>query len=362
MNADALTDRRGERQGQPGALTTAPRADRVCGFCCALVVAGLVIGHGAWLMAEGAKPVRLQLQWRPQAQFAGYIVAEEKGFYREAGLPDVRLLWWTEGDSPLKLVVDGKADFCTGWVAQALVFRHQGEGDVVNIAQIMQKSALMLVARRSSGIVRPEDMSGRRLGLWAGGFDVQPLALCRKFDVRPIIVRQSYSVVPFLRGAVDVASAMYYNEYHKFIEAGLRREDLQTFHFADYGMNFPEDGLYCTAATRRDRAATCHALVAASLKGWDYAFRNEVETLDRVMRHCEEAKLATNRNHQRWMLRAMAELIQHRVGSAPARWGTLARDEYENVATLLREQGLIKDPPRHEEFHAPAFGGGEGPP
>ena len=322
-----------------------------------LAVAMAVLGGWAAALAEEAKPVTLQLQWRPQAQFAGYIVAKEKGFYKEAGLPSVELRWYDEGDPPLKQVVDGKVDFCTAWLAQALTLRAKG-ARLVSIAQIMHKSSLILVARRSSGIVKPQEMTGRRVSLWGADFDVQPLAFFKKFDVRPVIVPQSYSLSPFLRGAVDVASAMYYNEYHKLLEAGLRPEEIQTFFFSDYGFDFPEDGICCTEVTRRERPEVCAALVSASIKGWAYAAQNETETLDLVMKYCNEAQLATNRNHQRWMLRAMIELITTRVGEDPAQWGTLFPDSYENVAQVLRELGVIQASPPYNEFYRPVLAGG----
>jgi len=321
----------------------------------ALLAVSLLLGPQALAQAEH-KPVVLQLQWRPQSQFAGYMVAEEKGFYAEAGIPDITLRWWSEGDPPLKLLADGKVDFCTGWLSQAVALRSRGV-KIVNIAQILQRSALMLVARRSSGILEPADINGHRVGLWGADFDAQPMAFFKKFGIKPNIVIQSYSIAPFLRGAVEVASAMYYNEYHKLLEAGLREDELRTFFFADYGLNFPEDGIYCTDATREKRPDLCRALVSASIKGWAYAIEHEKETLDIVMRHCDAAKLATNRNHQRWMLRTMAGLIRHRVGEDPSHWGTLPRPEFENVVNILHRQGLIKNKPGYEDFHRPALSG-----
>ncbi|MEW6358675.1 MAG: ABC transporter substrate-binding protein [Planctomycetota bacterium] len=320
----------------------------------------------AWTSAADAdksqeRAIIIQLQWQPQAQFAGYMVAAEKGFYREAGLPNVKLRWWLEGESPFQLVADGKMDFCTGWLSQAIAKRAKG-APIVNIAQIMQRSALMLVARQSSGIEKPQDMTDKRVGLWGVDFDIQPTAFFKKYEARPAIVMQSASMVPFLRGAVDVASAMYYNEYHKLMEAGMRKEEIRAFFFSDYDMNFPEDGIYCTESTRRDRPDVCSAVVSASIKGWAYAVSHESEALDIVMSLCNQAKMPTNRAHQRWMLRAMAELIQHRVGKESEQWGVLRREDYENVTKVLRQQQLIEKVPPFDEFYRPALNGRKTPP
>ena len=103
----------------------------------------------------------------------------------------------------------------------------------------------------------------------------------------------------------------------------------------------------------RSRPEVCKAVVVASLRGWAYAVAHEEETLDVVMRACDESHLATNRNHQRWMLRAMGELIRHGVGEDPAKWGTLSRSDYDNVAQELLKQRLISRIPSYEEFFRP---------
>jgi len=157
---------------------------------------------------------------------------------------------------------------------------------------------------------------------------------------------------------VDAASAMYYNEYHKLIEAGVRPEELRTFRFADYDLVFPEDGIYCTDNKRRERPGECAALVKASREGWDYALANEAETLDVVMQHCRAANVRTNRNHQRWMLRSIRDAIRWHPRQQAVPWGTLSQDVYDEVAGLLAGQGLIRrSPPFHEFCQPPAAGG-----
>ena len=325
-------------------------------LCCAFALLGGAVASGAEGEKEKAepKPVVLQLHRLPQSQFAGYLVAKEKGFFREAGLPNVKVEWWTGGDPPVERVLHENIEFCTGRLAQMIPISARGR-HIVNIAQIVQKSAGMLVTHRASGILKPADMAGRRVGLWGGGRDVQAEAFFKKFGVEPKTVLQSDSMVPFLCRALDVASATYYDEYHKLLEAGARAEDLQIFPFADYGMNFPEDGIYCTAATRQFRSKECLAIVSASIKGWAYALAHEAEALDVVMKYCYSAHMLTSRNHQRWMLRAMAELIQHRVGSDSARWGTLRREDYDRVAKVLLEQRAIAVIPFYDLFHKPAL-------
>ncbi len=306
---------------------------------------GLIAVGGVRLTA--AEPIRLQLQWQPQAQFAGYITAKDRGFFAKAGLDDVQLQWATDGSRPLERLAQGKADFCTSWLSDGIVERADGK-PVVLISQIIPHSSMTLVVRADSDIKKPADMTGRRVGLWGGPFDIPPTALFKKYAVRPITVPQSSSMVPFLRGAVDVASAMQYNEYHELLEAGMRPKELRVFLLADYGIDFPEDGLYCTQATRRDRPKVCAAMVRAIDQGWAYALSHEDETLDLVMKHCREANVKTNRNHQRWMLRAMGRIIetgQKRVG--------LSEKTYDSVTGILLGEALISTIPAFNEFYQP---------
>lgn len=307
--------------------------------------------------AEAAsKPVVFQMHWCAQAQFAGPMMAVEKGFFAKEGLKDLKLEWTAPGERPFERLAQGKSDFCSGWLADALVAKAQGL-PLVNLAQVLQQSSLILVAWRRSGIDDPRDFTGRRVGLWGGNFDVPATALFRKYDARPVVVPQSTSIVPFLRGAVHVASAMHYNEYHKLLEAGLRPEDLRIFRFADHGLVFPEDGIYCTDRTRRDNPDRCAALVRACRQGWEYALANEAETLDAVMRHCQAGSVRTNRNHQRWMLRSIRDAMRFGPQQDALPWGTLSEKAYAEVGRLLVEQKLIAKVPAFADFHQPPGAG-----
>lgn len=306
----------------------------------------------------GERPLVLQAHWYPQAQFAGYMVAVEKGFFAEAGLGRVELKWSIAGEKPFDRLAEGKTDFCLGWLADAIVER-QGGKPLVNIAQIFQRSNLMLVARKGAGIAEPKDLSGRRVGLWGGNFDVPARTFFRQFHVEPVIVPQSNSMTPFVRGAVDAASAMHYNEFHKLIESGMKAEDLKVFAFADYGIAFPEDGLYCTETTRRDRPDVCRKMVAACRKGWEYAMANESETLDIVMKQCRAANARTNRNHQQWMLRASIQSIGDQIagdriaGTKPAAFGQLSPEVYKKLVDALAAEKIVAKAPAYEVIHQP---------
>ncbi len=294
-------------------------------------------------------------QWLPQAQFAGYYVAYEKGFYRERRL-DVEILKGGPDWPPSELLAQGRADFGTMMLTTGIARRAQG-AKLVNIAQIIQRSALMLVAKKSSGITTPEDIQGKKVGLWGEDFQGQPRAFFRKYHLAVQVIPQSATLNLFLRGGVEVASAMWYNEYHLILNAGLNLDELTTFYLADYGLNFPEDGIYCREDTLEKHPDRCHAFVQATLAGWKYAFAHLEEALDVVMKYVTAAHVATDRVHQKWMLKRMQDIIS--PPGSPIPMGTLTAPAYELVATELKESGLIARVPDFSHFYVNCGSAGE---
>ncbi|MDR0238666.1 MAG: ABC transporter substrate-binding protein [Deltaproteobacteria bacterium] len=279
------------------------------------------------------------MQWQPQAQFAGFIMAYEKGFFRAAGLPTVQLLWSKLGDKPIHRLCAGEVEFATAWLATGLLRRIEGL-DPVNIGQYMQKSATMMVARAGRGITKPEDLTGKVLLSWGGDFDSEFRMFLAAFAIKPkAVFPLSNSLAPMLQGAADASQAMYYNEYYSLLERGLRKKDLVEFHYADAGLNFVGDGLFTTSRYRDEHPDICAAVNAAVIKGWAYAFAHEEETLDTVLRYTKANSVVTNRGHQRWMLQVVKDLVTHGVGPDPADWGQLRRADYDFIVDALKSQG-----------------------
>jgi len=239
-------------------------------------------------------------------------------------------------------------DFGTLFLANGIEKRAQGL-KLVNLAQIVQRSALMLVAKKALGIHAPADINGRKVGLWGAEFRLQPRAFFHQYHLKVQEVPQSATLNLFLRGGVEVASAMWYNEYHQLLNAGINPEELTTFFMADYGMNFPEDGIYCLEETVNRHPERCRAFVAASIEGWNYAFAHPEEALDIVMGYVQAAQVATDRVQQQWMLARMRDIIQPPGWERPM--GTLQEAAYARVAATLKENGLITQIPKFSEFY-----------
>jgi NitT/TauT family transport system substrate-binding protein len=325
---------------------------RLC--AAALALLALLLAGGLPAGARGAPLARVSFipQWLPQAQFAGYYVAYKKGFYRQHHL-EVKFLRGGPDWPVSKMLAQGRVDFGTMFLATGIDKRADGV-KVVNLAQIVQRSALMLVAKKSQGINTPADINGKRVGLWGDEFRLQPRAFFRKYHLHVREVPQSATLNLFLRGGVEVASAMWYNEYHQILEAGVNPGELTTFFMADYGMNFPEDGIYCLADTVQRRPEICQAFVAASVEGWRYAFAHPDEALDIVMQYVKAANVATDRVHQKWMLEKMQQIIEPPGWHLPM--GTLTPEAYQRVAAALKASGLIAQIPPYSQFYLNCVG------
>ncbi|MDP3427160.1 MAG: ABC transporter substrate-binding protein [Humidesulfovibrio sp.] len=311
-------------------------------------------------LAGEPKRAALVLQWQPQAQFAGFYVAKEKGFYSEAGV-DMKIIPGGPDVVASKLLAEGRAQFATMFLATGIERRAdhiQSQGrnglPVVLLAQLVQRSALMIITRADSAIKTPKDLDGRRVGLWDNEFRLQPLALFQRLGIHPVIVPQSNTLNLFLRGGVDAASAMWYNEFHSLLASGLDEDELRVFFYRDLELNFPEDGLYTLEGTLTRDPDLCRAVTAASLRGWEYAFAHPDEALDIVQARMREAHLPTSRAHQRFMLARMQDVMagpsdakKPQGGSA---LGVLDPADFARVTEALWTQKLIHNRPSLDAF------------
>ena len=211
-----------------------------------LAAAALLFGSGA---AQAADELTLQLKWVTQAQFAGYYVAKDKGFYDEVDL-DVTILPGGPDIAPPQVIAGGGADVIIEWMPAALAARERGV-PLVNIAQIFDRSGMMLTCRKETGIEKPEDFRGHTLGVWFFGNEYPFLSWMSQLGIPTeggadgvTVLKQGFNVDPLLQKQADCISTMTYNEYWQVIDAGLTPDDLVVFPYEDQGVATLEDGLY----------------------------------------------------------------------------------------------------------------------
>ncbi len=270
--------------------------------------------------------------WIPQAQFAGYYVALDQGFYEEAGL-DVDIKHIPADVSSFDVLKDGRADIVSSFLLDGLKQRAQGT-PLVNFAQLSQHSALMMVTKKESGIDQISDLHNKKLAIWSSGFDDIPVAFMRENNYIIKLVRILSTINLFLMDGVDALTVMYYNEYDQIINSGIDEDELNKFFFSDYGFDIPEDGLYCLENTLTKRKEALKKFVQATLRGWEYAEQNKEVALDLVVKEMDKAHLPNNRAHQQWMLDKILELMS--PGDKNVKKGHLLEQDFHRAWSVIQ--------------------------
>jgi len=294
------------------------------------------------------KTVRLLPYWIPTAQFGGYYVGIEKGIFRKHGI-NLEILPFDSNIPNDQLIREKKTDFALLWLVNALEVLDKN-ADIVNIAQFSSRSSLMLVTKKSSGIARLEDMEGKRAGIWIG-FERQPQALFNKYHLHVNIIPIGSTNNLFLRGGVDITNANWFDEYHSIINSGLNEDELNKFFFADYGLNFLEDGIYCLRSTLDQDPGICRAFVEAAIESWEYAFAHQEEAVGIVIKYAKSLNQPVNRSHQEWMLKAYKALY---IPDSTKGINTLLRpDDFETIQNLMVDNGFIQRRTPYNQFYIP---------
>jgi NitT/TauT family transport system substrate-binding protein len=300
------------------------------------IVSALLAG-GMSLMAVqamAADKVALQLKWVTQAQFAGYYVAKDKGFYEAEGL-DVEIKPGGPDVAPAQVLAGGGADVVVDWMPSALATREKGV-PLVNIAQPFKKSGMMLTCLKETGITKPADFKGKTLGVWFFGNEYPFLSWMNTLGIKTdggkdgiTVLKQGFNVDPLLQKQAACISTMTYNEYGQVLDAGIKPADLVTFKYEDEGVATLEDGLYVLEDSLKDAAfkAKMVKFVRASMKGWKYAEEHSDEAAGIVLEN--DTTGAQTEAHQKRMMGEVAKLT---AGSK----GALDKADYERtVKTLL---------------------------
>ena len=303
-------------------------------FLAAAAAAALALSGGAAFAAAHANKVVLQLKWVTQAQFAGYYVANDKGFYEEEGLT-VEIKPGGPDIAPTQVIAGGGADVVLDWMPSALAAREKGLS-LVNIAQPFKSSGMMLTCRKDTGISSPADFKGKTLGVWFFGNEYPFLSWMSTLGIPTeggddgvTVLKQGFNVDPILNKQADCVSTMTYNEYWQIIDAGLSPDDLIVFKYEDEGVSTLEDGMYVLEENLNDPVFVDKMVrfVRASMKGWKYAEENPEEAAEIVLDN--DATGAQTEKHQK---RMMGEIAKLTAGSN----GALDPADYERtVQTLL---------------------------
>ena len=292
--------------------------------------------------AQAADKVTLQLKWVTQAQFAGYYVAKDKGFYKDAGL-DVTIKPGGPDIAPEQVIAGGGADVIVDWMAAALAARERGL-PLTNIAQPFKHGGLELTCLKSTGISSPKDFPGHTLGVWFYGNEYPFLNWMNKLGLKTdgsdggvTVLKQGFNVDPLLQHQAACISVMTYNEYGQVLDAGIKPDELVTFNYLKEGVGMLEDGLYVLEPKLKDAKFKDEMVrfVKASMEGWKWAEAHPDEAAKIVIDN--DASGAQTLAHQEYMMKEVAKLTAGSNGALdPA-------DYKETVQTLL--SAVSKDNP-----------------
>ena len=261
-------------------------------------------------------PVKLQLQWFTQAQFAGYYAALENGYYSDMCL-DVTILEGAVDISPQTVLANGEADFAVSWVSKALAAR-EGGANIVDIAQVFQRSGTLQVSFKDAAIATSADFKGKKIGNWGYGNEFEIFAALTKAGLDPAadvtLVQQQFDMSGLLAGDIDAAEAMTYNEYAQVLEsinpatkALYTADDLNVVSYEAEGVGMLQDAIWADGHRLfdTDYNATAVKFVAASLMGWAFCRDNAQACTDIVV--AKGSKLGAT--HQLWQMNEVNKLI-----------------------------------------------------
>jgi NitT/TauT family transport system substrate-binding protein len=242
-------------------------------------------------------------QWTAQAQFAGYYVAEAKGFYREAGVK-VKIEHPSATQPAMSRLRNNLCQATTLQLCQAMEIVDGGI-PLVNVLQTSMNNAMVIVSARNKD---PLTQKGAKVGIWSVDFGQLAICMSIKDHLDYNWIRFAQNVNLFVSGALDATLAMSYNEYYQLVQAGIRMTDTNVYRFCDHGYNVQEDGVYMTRAYYDKHKDQALRFAQASKKGWKWAAEHPQEALDIVMDYVNKNHIATNRVMQRLMLEDVLRL------------------------------------------------------
>jgi NitT/TauT family transport system substrate-binding protein len=273
-------------------------------------------------------------QWTAQAQFAGYYVAEAKGFYREAGVK-VKIEHPSTTQPAMARMRKNQCQATTLQLCQAMEIVDEGI-PLVNILQTSMNNAMVIVSAKNQD---PLTQKGARVGIWSVGFGQLAICMSIKDHLNYEWVRFAQNINLFVAGALDATLAMSYNEYYQLVQAGIEMTDKNVYRFCDHGYNVQEDGVYMERSYYLKHKDQACRFAQASRKGWEWAAQHPEETLDIVMQYVDKNGIATNRVMQRLMLKEVLRLQVDR--ESKKREFRLRPDMVQRASTLMLENQML---------------------
>ena len=298
-------------------------------------------------LTAAAQDIVFSPQWTAQAQFAGFYVAEARGYYRKAGI-NVRIDHPSASNSCVHRLKTGTSQIVTMHLQSAMRFINEGM-PLINVMQIIQNNSQMIVSHRP--LKNIQELRGKRVGCWKAGFSELAFVMDKQYHLDIEWIPFVSNVNLFISKAIDATMSQSYNEFFQLKLAGQRFEDNQIIYLADIGFNVPEDGVYVTADYYRSHKAAIDKFVAATREGWEWAVQHPEETLKIVMAQCRKNMVNTNLPAQRWMLQQIVkQMADKKSGKRTYR---LEPDAVELASRLMFDNGFLKKMITYQQITRP---------
>ncbi|MCQ2285707.1 MAG: ABC transporter substrate-binding protein [Bacteroidales bacterium] len=284
-------------------------------------------------------------QWLPQAQFAGYYMAEELGYYKSAGL-EVTINHPAPSNPALSKLQNGEADIAMGQLLDVMMSMPKDD-PYVNILQTSQNTSLVLVTQPQ--YTKIEQISGKRVGCWKhAGFTIIGKCMIEGAGKKVDWIYFNTGINYYVSKAVDAIFAMEYNEYFLILHSGQHVTEKNVFHLSKMGYNIPEDGVYCKASQYEQNKKYYDLFAEMSKKGWEYARQHPEETLQVVLKRMHAANIPANEAHQKWMLE---KILEGQIDSATGKASySVSHEVFDQANRILLNHRLISEPYDYSTF------------
>lgn len=308
-------------------------------------IISLLLSGIAVVTALAQEKMTFTPQWTAQAQFAGYYVAKEKGFYKEVGL-DVDIVHPSVTQTAIARIRQNESQATTLQLAQAMEIIDDGI-PLVNILQTSMNNAMVIVSRRG---MNPLDQKGAKVGIWNAGFGQVAIGMSIKENLGYKWIPFATNVNLFISGAIDATLAMSYNEYYQLLQTGIELTEDNVYRFCDHGYNIQEDGVYMTRDYYNKHKDQARRFAEASRKGWEWAAEHQDETLEIVMDYVQREHISTNRVLQKLMLDEVLRLLVDRESKQME--FRLRPDMVERASNMMLENAMLEHPITYDQVIA----------
>jgi NitT/TauT family transport system substrate-binding protein len=347
-----------------GAATPAPSAAAPSAAAPSTATSAAPESQAPASAAAAAATVRLQLQWAPQAQFAGYFAADKQGYYKAENLTVTMV---PGGPDVVPQQVGSAADgpeFTISWVPKVLEARESGS-DLVDIAQVFQRSGTLSVTWKSDAIDDPCKLAGKKVGVWDFGNEYEVTAGLLTCGLTPGLesngdptkqyqkVIQAFDMKAFLAHEISAGEAMIYNEYAQVLETTnpetgnlYSPDDLNVINWNDYRVAMLQDAIFARKAwlDQGNNKDVATRFIRASLKGWIYCRDHP----DDCVQYTTDAGSQLGAGHQKWMMNEVNAL----VWPSPLGVGMIDPVFWQQTVKVAKNAGVIKSEPSIDAYNS----------